>query len=88
MTITARPRAKTRSRRARFEFTSSEPDSRFLCRIGDESSSRCTSPYTVGGLKPGRYTFLVRARDAAGNLDPTPATSTYSWKVKRRRHRR
>ncbi|PWU25603.1 MAG: hypothetical protein C5B48_00470, partial [Candidatus Rokuibacteriota bacterium] len=30
------------------------------------------------GLAPGAYTFLVKARDAAGNEDPTPATQAFS----------
>ena len=31
----------------------------------------------------GTHTFQVRATDAAGNVDPTPATQ--SWKVKKKK---
>ena len=34
----------------------------------------CTSPAVYGGLAVGDHTFAVRAVDAAGNPDPTPAT--------------
>jgi hypothetical protein len=39
----------------------------------------CTSPASYSGLAPGSYTFEVRATDAAGNVDPSPAT--YGWTV-------
>ncbi len=45
----------------------------------------CTSPRAYGGFKrPGKYTFLVRATDPAGNVDVTPAKRTV--RVKRHRH--
>ena len=37
----------------------------------------CTSPKTVMWPE-GAHTFAVRARDAAGNLDPTPAEQTFT----------
>ncbi|MDQ1503946.1 MAG: hypothetical protein QOD57_1673, partial [Actinomycetota bacterium] len=33
----------------------------------------CTSPKSYSGLAVGPHTFAVRASDAAGNVDPTPA---------------
>jgi hypothetical protein len=50
------------------------------------SFETCTSPKTYSGLKKGSHTFAVRAVDAAGNLDPTPATRT--WKVKKRKKKK
>ena len=38
----------------------------------------CTSPRTLGPLADGAYTFSVRATDAAGNVDATPATRTFT----------
>jgi len=47
------------------------------------SAKPCTSPLTLKRLKKGKHTFSVFATDAAGNLDPTPATGKF--KVKRRK---
>lgn len=38
-----------------------------------------TGSVTYSGLPPGNHTFEVRAIDAAGNVDPTPAVA--SWEV-------
>src|SRR5205823_804341 len=39
----------------------------------------CVSPQSYSGLANGSHTFQVRATDAAGNTDPTPAS--YAWTV-------
>ena len=42
----------------------------------------CASPYVIAAQtfpgNPGTYTMRVRAKDAAGNVDPTPATFTWT----------
>ncbi|HYU60604.1 MAG TPA: choice-of-anchor Q domain-containing protein [Solirubrobacterales bacterium] len=78
-TITKGPKAKSKSRSATFEFTSSEPGSTFQCKRDSASFEPCTSPETFKVGK-GKHSFQVRATDAAGNTDPTPASS--DWKVK------
>jgi subtilisin family serine protease len=80
-TITSRPPANTRSRTATFRFKSSEAGSKFQCRHMNGAWLSCTSPRTYRGLKPGMHTFRVRAIDAAGNMDSTPAVDT--WRVLR-----
>ena len=36
------------------------------------------SPVQLNALAEGAHTFLVRAKDAAGNIDPTPASATWT----------
>jgi hypothetical protein len=62
-----------------FTFTSSEPGSTFACRVDDADFSACSSPRTPAALADGSHTFEVRATDAAGNADPTPAVR--EWMV-------
>jgi len=81
-TITGQPKAKTKKKKATFTFTSSEANSTFECSLNGAPFSSCTSPLTVNGKK-GKNIFAVRAKDAAGNVDPTPAT--YNWKVKKKK---
>ena len=42
------------------------------------SYSSCTSPHLLTGLAAGSHTFAVKAIDAAGNEDDTPATATWT----------
>jgi hypothetical protein len=81
-TITKHPKNKTRKRRATFEFSSSEPGSSFECSLDGAPFAACTSPLTAK-VKRGKHTFSVRAKDPAGNVDPTSATD--DWKVKKKK---
>lgn len=51
----------------------------FECRLNGGSWTTCTSPLTLEGLADGAYSFAVRAIDAAGNTDPSPAEA--SWTI-------
>jgi hypothetical protein len=62
-------------------FESSEPGSTFECRVYASSPGPfgpCSSgtQHSAGALAPGTYTFEVRATDAVGNTDATPARRT------------
>lgn len=81
-TITKAPKKKTKRKKAKFEFTSTESNSTFLCSLNGGEFESCASPHKVKGKK-GRNTFVVEAVDAAGNVDGTPAT--YRWKVKKKK---
>jgi len=81
-TITKGPKKKTGKRTARFTFVASEPGSTFECRLDIGSFEPCDSPEDVR-VKRGRHVFRVRATDASGNTDPTPAR--HRWKVRRPR---
>jgi hypothetical protein len=51
----------------------------YECRLDAEAFGDCTSPKAYTGLGNGSHTFYVRALDGAGNVDPTPAS--YTWTV-------
>jgi len=67
---------------ARFAFHS--PDHhfynpvRYQCRLDAATWARCASPTSYSGLAQGAHTFAVRGIDASGNVDPTPATRTWT----------
>jgi hypothetical protein len=50
----------------------------FECRLDSAAFSSCTSPISLTGLGLGAHTFSVRALDAAGNRDATPAIATWA----------
>lgn len=56
-----------------FRFGSSVPGSSFRCRLDRQPFRACAPPQAFGHLDPGLHTFRVRAVDAVGNEDPTPA---------------
>ena len=78
-TITSGPRRRTRKRRATFGFTADEPGSSFECRLDGRRFVACGSPRTYRRLARIRHRFAVRARDSAGNTDPTPAIRR--WRI-------
>jgi hypothetical protein len=77
-TITSHPKKRTAKRRVSFGFSSNESHVTFQCRLDKKAWSSCTSPKAYRVTR-GWHVFKVRARDAAGNLDATPAT----WRFKR-----
>ncbi|HYH57631.1 MAG TPA: calcium-binding protein [Thermoleophilaceae bacterium] len=80
-TIDAGPAGVTPDTQPAFQFSSSEPGSSFLCQVDDEPVFDCASPMTIGPLSEGAHVFRVRARDATGNTDDTPATRSFTVDV-------
>jgi hypothetical protein len=72
------PDASTESSEATFSFGSSEKRSSFECRVDSFDWHSCSSPMTYTDVPAGDHTFSVRARDRAGNTDPTPATRDWT----------
>jgi len=64
---------------ASFSFGSNEEQSAFECQLDGGNFSACISPQSYRGLSEGAHTFAVRAIDAVGNIDPTPAN--FAWTI-------
>jgi hypothetical protein len=77
--ISRAPAASTAASTASFSFASSESKSSFACKLDSGSWRRCGSPRSYSSLPRGSHQFQVRATDAAGNTDRTPASD--SWTV-------
>jgi hypothetical protein len=86
-TITSAPASPTNDSSVSFGFSSNQAGSTFACKLDGPGSTTgsyaaCISPTTYGStttpLTAGTYTFSVRATDAAGNTDPTPAARTFT----------
>jgi cytochrome c len=82
-TITDGPMGQARGPAATFTFASSEPGSTFECSLDGAAWASCSSPATFTRLAQGQHELEVRARDAAGNTDASPAVR--SWTVDRGR---
>jgi hypothetical protein len=66
------------SKDSRFEFSSSEKDSSFECKLDDGEYEACSSPKSYPGLADGPHRLRVRAIDRAGNPDPSPASRKWT----------
>lgn len=75
--IISGPSGYTRQTTATFEFSATEPGVTYECNLNDAGFTPCPSPATFSSLAEGAYTLQVRARDAAGNVDETPATRSF-----------
>ena len=76
------PPAQTDQTSATFAFTAADATSgvaEYECRLNGGTYAPCSSPATLSGLRDGPHTFQVRARDVAGNYDPTPAE--WTWRI-------
>jgi len=81
--ILTNPTNPTTSTSASFTFSGTDsfggPSVTFECKLDAGSFAACTSPQNYTGLALGSHTFEVRAKDAVGNVDPTPAS--YTWTI-------
>jgi len=76
-TITSGPLDPTTSQDAEFQFICNEIPCTLECSLDYGAWEACVSPKDYLGLTPGYHVFEVRATDAAGNTEQTPAL--YTW---------
>ena len=67
------PEGATKDRKPTFALASSRPGSTFECKVDDAAWAACEAAYQSPELMPGAHTIYARAKDAAGNVDATPA---------------
>jgi len=61
-----------------FTFHGSDADDTFQCALDGAPWAPCTSPQQYTALAEGTHTFQVRAVNAAGEVDPTPASASFT----------
>lgn len=72
--IISGPKGRTTRRTVKFTFSAlDETAAGFQCRLDDRAWLSCSSPKYYRDLRLGDHVFRVRAFDAAGNRDLTPA---------------
>jgi Ca2+-binding RTX toxin-like protein len=76
-TISDGPSGSTNDPTPTFSF-SSQPGTSFECKLDSGPYAPCASPITLPYLADGSHTFSVRAKNSAGNVDPTPASRTFT----------
>lgn len=59
-------------------INSDEPGASFLCSLDGAPLSECPSMVTYSGLSLGTHSFLAKAVDSAGNIDPVGATYQFN----------
>jgi uncharacterized protein (TIGR03382 family) len=78
-TIVTGPSAETEDPDATFDFSSNESGVTYECSLDGAAFTACSDPVTFQDLSEGDHTLQVRARDTAGNVDPTPASAAWSY---------
>lgn len=76
-TFSEKPEAETVSTSATFGFES-ETKATFQCSLDGAAFGTCSSPVSFDSLPLGSHVFQVKATDAAGNTEPTPASISWS----------
>jgi len=81
-TILGRPPDPSESSTVSFTYESNEPGSSFECSLDGAPLAVCPAAgIAYAGLSNGGHTFVVRAIDASGNADPTPAGYSFDVRV-------
>ncbi len=78
--VTKLKSVKIKKHNVTVEFNSDQKGSTFLCKLDNKKFASCRSPKTYKNLKPGKHKFEVEARNAQGNVDPSPAVKKFKIK--------
>ncbi|CAN5759732.1 hypothetical protein BH10CHL1_BH10CHL1_25680 [soil metagenome] len=82
-TINSQPTNPSNNNSASFTFTGNDGNgsgvASYECSLDQAAYVPCTSSVSYNGLIEGSHTFQVRAIDAAGNIDASPAS--YTWSI-------
>ncbi len=79
-------KTKKKRKKVKFRFSSEDPNATFECSFDDSGFEACTSPEKLkvkAKRKAKKHTFAVRAADAAGNVDQSPAELDFKLKRKK-----
>jgi hypothetical protein len=76
--ITSQPAPLSNSASPSFNLSATEPGSTFECAL-DGGFAACSTPKSYSGVADGVHTFQARAVDPAANVDPSPAS--YTWTI-------
>ncbi|HEX9824092.1 MAG TPA: M23 family metallopeptidase [Actinomycetota bacterium] len=77
-TITSGPSGTVPDTSVTFEFSATEEPATFECGLDGEALTACVPPKEYSMLVAGSHEFRVRAIDAAGNADGSPASRTFA----------
>ncbi len=79
--VSVRPEPRGRERTVQFEFQHvNEPNfATFECSLNGGDFQNCPSPHQVTVAQDGTHSIRVRAKDLAGNVDPSPVV--VEWAV-------
>ncbi len=81
-TINSEPANPTNQKSASFTFSSADTSAIFECKLDSAAFAVCTSPYTYPNLADGGHTFIVQAKDPAGNVTATQPSFTWTIDTK------
>jgi outer membrane protein OmpA-like peptidoglycan-associated protein len=76
--IVSGPPRETEATDATFDFSASKPNVTYECSVDGGEFKDCLATSTFADLSEGDHTLEVRARDSAGNVDPTPAATIWT----------
>jgi hypothetical protein len=80
--VDSAPAKGHQKRRVKVLFHSTEAGARFECSLDGKAFAPCSSPLNIRASAGRRHRVAIRAIDAAGNVDQTPAV--VRWRVRAR----